>query len=72
MMDSAKKMLRKDKRRFYTDLKYQKRKKKNGAQAIFETKAKQIPRLMKYTNSLIQETQITKAGKIKRNPHLNT
>lgn len=28
MMDSAKKMLRKDKRRFYTDLKYQKRKKK--------------------------------------------
>lgn len=30
MMDSAKKMLRKDKRRFYTDLKYQKRKKKMG------------------------------------------
>lgn len=71
MMDSAKKMSRKDKRRFYTELKYQKRK-KNGAEAIFETKAKQIPQLMKCTNSLIQETQITKAGKIKRNPHLNT
>lgn len=34
---------------------------KNGVEAIFEIKAnKRIPELMKYTNSLIQEPQITK------------
>jgi hypothetical protein len=55
-----------------TEQKMQKRKKweywclrrgKNGADAIFEEiKAKQILILVKYTDSLIQEAQMTKPG----------
>ena len=60
MIENAEEVLR-EKRQSERILHLSLRREKNEVEAIFEIKGKQIPELMKYTNSLIQEPQITKA-----------